>query len=1638
MVSQRFIFFYIFFLIALPCSFGEENYPDLPLTEDEKKDLPPFEEEAPEAIFSTKLGDTDVSLFIEGSWEISLTGSLGWDLGSGSLIDTPFEEMTPGFAFSQIPDLTISLWLLDRYFFEVSVKEDSQYNTFLLGYEGKEDEVVQSVLLGNARIDIDDYAFLSVSSIPENSLGLSVALKSPISFHEVIVRYDPSELMKKEFIGNNLVNREIFQPYEYYRGRLFILPDNNIDPGTIQIYIEDNNGTFTGSDKRRYKIAENTEVFSSAKEGTVTFKIDIDSRVLVYYKKNGKEVGSTGLGIGALVGVDSAGNPNPALPPETFDWDSIAAISTKYPFLERPISINGKSALLIYDKNEYTPFESLSFYKPITLLPEDRAKINFGLSAKSNDPDDIDTTLKFSVEKELNLINIYVNFEGARDFYNRYPLTTYFSTAAGDPSAYGPGKNIIPGAWKKELRLESLTSSGGFQLDPDIVPGSVTVKRNGFVESMYDIDYQNGIITFKNYIHPADKITITYKTSYVDTEGGDILFATGNRFFIGDYIAIDLAAGVKWNVLPNQYSRYEGQYKGSILVTAGVDFEKENIRANLDAGLSLTSPDTTGLLRIFDMQQGGFTIQLGSSYIFPASASDDPINGFQLERSNRGKLIFKDFYSYSGGVENASLNNYTWNVPEDQIYEYRTGNPPGPYTAGAYSDGIEDEVLVMDMEVPDDSWVGTQIPIRKFSSDQDLSGAESFSFKIKTINASTGNLYIQIGSISEDLDGDGILDEEISAYSEGFAFNDIANNAVLRVGGIGGGYEVGNGSIESEDNNLNKVLDLEDPKNIITTTSLPLFSISSSGGWVKITHNFTEEEKRKLATSSAMRFIYINETGTEVTGRILIGELFIESSIFSATVATASDSEETYAKDVYERYGAGENPPPQNLVDAYPEVKEIFFNNFDISSTQKVLESEWDDIGYTLTGFSNPISWDTYDTLAGYIRIPELASTPSNFTISYTDTAGRGINASFKITNTFNDWRKFELDLVKNKIYLGGKEIPGTLYRSATDTGLSMFKITSDAASGKLYLDEIHFEDPVLSISGAVSALYEHTFPGTVLSVNGVDIFSDIYISEYVSYAHKDFSSDLSENSDKNNARSKTSFKIGILNSEFEANFDFNWSESEFYTYADHNFSSPLGTKFLMFTDYYSQSKEPDSFSFSKRNSFTANMDMAGSASISTESTLIYNNLSQNWDASYESPSDTFVTGGVDFSFSKTSSNYIPDESWYGEDWGKSFILWVPDDSDQFPDRIIVTDNNLSLNGKKIGVDFSIEAKTLSTGEEREREQESSGKITMEFPITAGTEGSAKWFITPGYSRNFSYTNKDIPGGGFLDDIALWGKDFAKQSPFYIGIPIAEFFMESMEETFENDSQYLKDAKYAPEIFIEISRDRILSWADFFLPVSFSIKYGKDFLKEDDTFTYSYRLTVDSTLRAVNMFGSLGLYPIFKFYKIDEFSTRVSYSASSTDGIGIEDQEVLLNTTFYFTGHKENELILDNKFRYIIDDSEDEFYIYNDLSASFTWFSRFKKRFYIKFISEKDDPDPYMAHTESFIFSTKPESSLTDKNYWTIFFTHESSLVFPERGHLKVLLSVGLERHDVFDYQNDKNGIFLLGIQAGLFGKVMF
>ncbi|MFW5814677.1 MAG: hypothetical protein ACOCWX_04445, partial [Spirochaetota bacterium] len=282
----------------------------------------PFDEEAPATLYDFEVGDAEVSLFSAGTWTAGVAPAIGWLVtrdDDGTLRSLPGYGF-PGLEsvpFEQQANLTLSLWLLQRYFFETTVSfggsasDDSvasdalSDSTFLFGYAGRADESVQSVLVGNTAIGIGAYPFLGFGdesgSVGQDAPGASAAFRTDRSTHELMVRFAPSERDEIVYANGGIVTETRVSASEYERNRHFVLPDGGLD--FLEIYVESPAGGFTGDGGRRYRRLDlDAEVVFSLADGTFSLRDRPSTRVLVYYEVGGVPIGDATLGREAYFG----------------------------------------------------------------------------------------------------------------------------------------------------------------------------------------------------------------------------------------------------------------------------------------------------------------------------------------------------------------------------------------------------------------------------------------------------------------------------------------------------------------------------------------------------------------------------------------------------------------------------------------------------------------------------------------------------------------------------------------------------------------------------------------------------------------------------------------------------------------------------------------------------------------------------------------------------------------------------------------------------------------------------------------------------------------------------------------------------------------------------------------------------------------------------------------------------------------------------------------------------------------------------------------------------------------------------------------------------------------------------------------
>ncbi|MDR2471095.1 MAG: hypothetical protein LBD09_03170, partial [Treponema sp.] len=156
-------------------------------------------EEAGSRLFNMDIWDKDVSFYMGGYWKGSL--SANWGLANTPLGTAPDSEDSP-LLFTQEADLTLSLWIWQKWFLEVSFIDNYDLNTYRAGYQGFPGETVQYVGVGNTGLDFPVFPYLDLGGDSPSSLGAYGRFGSEALTFHTLVRYDAAAREERIFVGN--------------------------------------------------------------------------------------------------------------------------------------------------------------------------------------------------------------------------------------------------------------------------------------------------------------------------------------------------------------------------------------------------------------------------------------------------------------------------------------------------------------------------------------------------------------------------------------------------------------------------------------------------------------------------------------------------------------------------------------------------------------------------------------------------------------------------------------------------------------------------------------------------------------------------------------------------------------------------------------------------------------------------------------------------------------------------------------------------------------------------------------------------------------------------------------------------------------------------------------------------------------------------------------------------------------------------------------------------------------------------------------------------------------------------------------------------------------------------------------------
>ncbi|HSV55797.1 MAG TPA: hypothetical protein VLH39_01650, partial [Magnetospirillaceae bacterium] len=497
--------------------------------------LPP---EAPESLLSLEIGGSDVDLVAQGYWEVSVLASAAMGLGGNVGVSAPT------LLFRQVPDLWLSLTVLDRWFLEASLTAEGFGGEYVAGYRGGEGDFLREVRLGNKGVSFPDLPYIALGVGTSTSFGVSALGSGVGGSAHFLLRYDQARRVTQIWVGGREVTRLEYRPSEYARGRWFLLPDQIIVD--LELYVETSGGILTGSDGRTYRRMRSDEYSLSAATGRLDLKTAVgkDRRLLAYYSSMtiptaGTESAPPFYGRAPATVENVAAGPALILYEEGVHEGFLIANRYALPSSVRPESASA------YVRTSATGLPDIGF--DAVVLPDGFVRVTRA-GADSSRPSRDEYRMPF-LGTDLDMAWLYD------------PEATQ--------AAEGPPLRPEP-AYSRILVVETYGTTGSLVLEEaGVLAGSVEVLRNGVPEYGFTYDPVSNIVTLERAPGVSDTIEISYLLATADRGAGSLAAGLGGIFDLSPNWRAWAALGLRWGVPGTGYSAGGDVLPGSLVLTAG-------------------------------------------------------------------------------------------------------------------------------------------------------------------------------------------------------------------------------------------------------------------------------------------------------------------------------------------------------------------------------------------------------------------------------------------------------------------------------------------------------------------------------------------------------------------------------------------------------------------------------------------------------------------------------------------------------------------------------------------------------------------------------------------------------------------------------------------------------------------------------------------------------------------------------------------------------------------------------------------------------------------------------------------------------------------------------------------------------------
>ena len=1410
----------IIILIYIPFAvFGQEQPAESELDIDDLRYR--ISGEARPALMKGSLGSSDVSLFAAGSWMGDLQLNSGF---SRSPLGFGFASPESPLLFKQEVDLTLSLWINNRWFVEADFVDDSKQNTYKAGYQGLPGEFLQYAVVGNAGLDFPSFPYLDLGGDSPSSFGFYSRFgTNELSVH-TLFRYDAASREERTFSGGREKTYSDIQPQNTLRGISFVLPDTDINPD-VTIYIEDDKGTIRDTTGRRWRYAAQSEYAFSREKGLLELSIRPSGMVAVSYSKGADDkpwnmsMGSYGTN-GFLAEVQ-----------KQFDPTHTVIKLEDYPQCANGGAVPGDvifgsvHALVVYQPGAFSPFEKRNRYDAVSSSAEKAALVraSSGREISGFELILLDNTAVIDETFFSNIVSQKGVYELLSTSGNnlRSPAVC-FPLAAEYPEIYLPSINVFSG--DIVIRFTNLSGSSGYFIGADVIPGSVQVWRSGIQYTDFNYNQSSGEVAINGSIGQNETIRITYLKRSEGTRLGSVAAGVGAIYRKGaSPFSAGAAVGVRWNITEDAFTEENSSSPGSAGISAKTAWDYDYLKAKITTGFTFIQTDTTGLYRAAGMEGNEIKISLTPETSF---ISNTP-NGYSF--SNRSDLIFRNYYNNT--VLGNTLMYLDWNAP------FVSGiNRPYPVKDRQLGNT---QVLAAEFDLEQNEWTGFQVPIYNDAGILSRAREIEIPFRFYDFNQnSPANLkvIVQIGSLSG----------KDFAYTENPDF--IWEKTIFPDSTASFDYNARIARFTLNDEDRLKLGDAKYLRIIIENSDIQ-----------EVTGRFMLAPP--IARGAAFRPVtysagIINGTPNDDISAIETFDSGITLNFAYGDIINKLHPNDTAQrvlkiewKDMPSEISAGVDGRTAEL--PLTDYRELSF----FVKTDKLRANET----LTFIAAAGPNSLSDYQLKAEIPLSVFQAGQWSKVTIRYQGNDRGIIVDGQKVTSVPPEYHP-KKTFVDNQ----GRRTSYIAVLLNPDSGVQL-------EDGTVYIDEIILEDSIMYYRMNAGTAVEYTKPGTMVSIGDIPVLADFNVYTNVESEGR-ANSETDEQDFSGSLTNRTGAGISVFGVKAAGNYAFTTAQDTYIWSADHSLSRTIGP--FSVKETFSLSPQDSN----ARHNFNMGFSSDFHAKFEADALYDYSRLWQKWNAGlgYVPQNEYIPSAAINAQAVWTRNDVAAEMDNYGNFWLETWETLVPDTGKGANARKTQAQFILTQRTKPVGAVISLEGNTNSTGVNAVTQ--SGHSAFLDIPLTF-TKTSLNFRMGRGFKRHLYY---------FGDDVTDDGKKFAASiedfSPVWGVFPGYSLFAPEMETVMYNgldSSPSAQSAFYSyfnDHFSTKINLPMIYNLSAFILPNKINFQIERTLEQKMDTRTDKLNLGGGLGFYAINMFGNMGYRPIFNFYQTDEYSHSIDAS----------------------------------------------------------------------------------------------------------------------------------------------------------------